>query len=147
MTTTERIRADLTASMKARDTERTMTLRMIQAALQNEQIAKGSEFGEEDAIAVLGRAAKQRNEAIEQYEKAGRQDLADKEAREREIITAYLPAQLSDAEIEVIVKESIALLGADSRKDTGRVIGAVMGKYKGQVDGKVVQAIAGKLLG
>lgn len=144
---TEQIRADLTASMKARDAGRTSTLRLLQAALKNEQIDKGHELEDDEALAVIGRAAKQRNEAIEQYEKAGRPELADKERQELEILSAYLPKQLGEAEIETIVKETIAAVGATTKKDIGAVMKDVMAKYRGQVDGKKVQQIAGRLLG
>lgn len=143
----ERIRTDLTASMKARDAARTSTLRLLQAALKNEQIDRGHELSDDEALAVIGRAAKQRNEAIEQYERAARADLADKERLELGILSAYLPAQLGDGELETIVTETIASVGATSKREIGAVIKDVMARYRGRVDGRKVQEIAGRLLG
>jgi len=146
-TLTETIRTDLTSAMKAREALRVSTLRLVQSMLKNEQIALGHELSDEEAIVVLVRAAKQRQESIEQYGKAGRQDLADKERQEREIIEAYLPKQLSEDEIETIVREAIATTGAQSKKDIGKVMGPIMSRYKGRIDGKKVQEIASRLLG
>ena len=120
---------------------------VLQAALKNEQIDKGRDLEDDEALAVISRAAKQRNEAIEQYDKAGRPELADKERGELEILSAYLPKQLGEAEIEAIVRETIVAVGATTKKDIGAVMKDVMAKYRGQVDGKKVQEVAGRLLG
>src|SRR5687768_4772524 len=99
MTLAEKIRADLTESMKARDAERTSTLRMVQAALKNEQIEKGHELSDEEVQVVLRRAVKQRQDSIEQYTKGGRPELAEKEAAEMRLLDIYLPKQMSDEEV------------------------------------------------
>ncbi len=143
---TEQIRADLTESMKARDAARTSALRMIQSALKNEQIEKGHELSDEEAQAVIRRAVKQRQDSIEQYEKGQRMDLADKERSEMELLSKYLPQQMPDEELERIVAEAIAAVGATSKQDAGKVMKQVMASHKGSVDGKRVQAIVGKLL-
>ncbi|HUO85328.1 MAG TPA: GatB/YqeY domain-containing protein [Thermoanaerobaculia bacterium] len=143
---TERIRRDLTAAMKARDAARTSTLRLLQAAIQNEEIDKGHTLSDEEAQVVLRRAAKQRADSIEQYERGSRNDLADKERAELEIIEGYLPRQLGDDETERIVHEAIALTGASSRKDTGLVMRELMARHKGQIDGKKAQEILQRLL-
>lgn len=143
----DQIRADLTTSMKARDTERTSTLRMVQAAIKNEQIEKGGEIDDADVLAVLKRSVKQRKDSIEQYEKANRQDLADKEKSELAILDAYLPAQMSDEDLDTLVKNAIAAVGAESKKDTGKVMKAIMADHRDAVDGKRVQEILGRLLG
>lgn len=146
MSLTEKIRADLTESMKARDTERTSTLRMIQAALKNEQIEKQHELSDEEVLVVLRRAVKQRQDSIEQYTKGGRKDLADKEASELRMLDIYLPKQMSDEEVEATVQAMIADVGATTKKDSGRVMKEIMAKYKGLIDGKKVQEIVGRLL-
>jgi len=146
MALTEQIRADLTAAMKARDTAKTSTLRMLQAAIKNEQIEKGAELEDADVMAVVRRAVKQRHDSVEQYEKAHRQDLADKEKAELVFLETYLPKQMSDAELEELVKETIAAVGAESKKDMGKVMKEIMANHRDTVDGKRVQAVLGKLL-
>ena len=146
MALTEQIRADLTAAMKARDAAKTSTLRMLQAAIKNEQIEKGGELDDGDVMAVVRRAVKQRNDSVEQYEKAGRQDLADKEKAELVILEVYLPKQMSDEELEALVKETIATVGAESKKDMGKVMKEIMASHRDTVDGKKVQAVLGRLL-
>ena len=142
----KRIRADLTAAMKARDSVKLSTLRMLQSMLRNEEIDKGRDLTDDEAINVLNRAAKQRAEAADQFSKGGRNDLADKEKHEHELIAKYLPEQLDESEIEQIAQETIRELGAESPADMGRVMGRIMGEYKGRVDGKTVQAIVSKKL-
>ncbi len=146
MSLTEQIRADLTAAMKARDAAKTSTLRMLQAALKNEQIERGSELEDGDVLVVVKRAVKQRNDSVEQFENAGRQELADKEKAELVVLEAYMPKQMSDAEVESLVKETIAAVGAESKKDSGRVMKEIMAKHRDTVDGKKVQAVLGRLL-
>src|SRR5205814_4555134 len=97
---TEQIRADLTESMKARTAERTSTLRMLQAALKNEQISVGHELSDEEAMAIIRKGIKQRIDSIEQFTKGNRPELAAKEKGEMEILKAYLPPELSEAELE-----------------------------------------------
>jgi uncharacterized protein YqeY len=145
-TLTERIRGELTESMKARDAARTSTLRMLQAAFKNEQIEKGHELSDEEAEAVIRRAVKQRQDSIEQYAKGGRQDLVDKETAELAMLQRYLPQQLGDAETEKLVQDVIQVVGAESKADVGRVMKEIMATHKGRVDGKKVQQILGRLL-
>lgn len=145
-TLTERVRTDLTASMKARDAAKTSTLRMLQSALKNEQIDKGHELSDEEAAAVIRRGVKQRLDSIEQFTKGNRPELAQKEQAELELLNSYLPQQLSDAEVEQVVRAAISQVGASSKKDSGAVMKTVMATHKGLVDGKKVQEIVGKLL-
>lgn len=146
MSLTEQIRADLTAAMKARDAAKTSTLRMLQAAIKNEQIEKGGDLEDADVMVVLKRAVKQRNDSIEQYEKAGRQDLADKEKAELVVLEAYMPQQMTDEELEALVRQTIAAVGAESKKDMGKVMKEIMASHRDTVDGKKVQAVLGRLL-
>src|SRR5256885_3950895 len=103
MSLSKQIVADLTASMKAQDAARTSTLRMVKAAMMNRQIEKGSELSDDDVQKLLRSLVKQRRDSIEQYEKAGRQELVDKEKAEIEVIEAYLPQAASQEEIEQAV--------------------------------------------
>ncbi len=146
MTLTERIRADLTAAMKSRAAARLSTLRLVQAALKNEQIEKGHELSDEEAEVVLRRQLKQRQDSVEQYRKGSREDLASKEEAEIAILQDYLPQLLSEAETEAVVDETIARTGAASKKDMGKVMKDIMAAHKGRVDGRIVQAILGRKL-
>ena len=146
MTLTEQVRADLTAAMRAKEAEKLSTLRMLQSALKNEQIEKMHELSDAEASVVVRRAVKQRQDSIEQYGKAGRQELADKEKRELAILETYLPKQMSDEALEGIIKTIIAATGAASKKDTGKVMKEIMAKHRDEVDGKKVQEILGRLL-
>lgn len=143
---TEQIRADLTESMKARTADRTSTLRMLQAALKNEQINAGHELSDEEALSVIRKSVKQRHDSIEQYTNAKRADLAAKEQAEVEILKHYLPPELSEAELESGLREIIASTGAQSKKDLGKVMKEATAKYKGRADGRKIQEIVARLL-
>jgi uncharacterized protein YqeY len=148
MTPLEKINQDITAAMKAKDTERLSALRMIKTALKNKEIDKMAALDEAEAIKVLQSLLKQRRDSIEQYTKAGRQELADKEAAEMKIIEEYLPAALDEAAISQVVEAAIAETGASSPAQMGQVMKAVMAKLAGQtVDGKVVSSIVKAKLG
>lgn len=146
MSVTETIRNDLTTAMKARDAERVSTLRMIQAALKNDQIEKGRELSDEEAMVVLRRAVKQRHDAAEQYDRGGRPELAEKERSEITLLEGYLPKAMSDDELEAKLRSIIEETGAASRKDSGRVMKEMMARHKGEVDGRRVQEALAKLL-
>jgi len=143
---TEQIRADLTASMKARTAERTSTLRMLQAAIKNEQISLGHELSDEEALAVVRKGVKQRLDSVEQYTKGNRPDLASKEAAEIEMLKVYLPPELSDAELESGLRDIIASTGAQTKKDMGKVMKEATARYKGRAEGRKIQEIVSRLL-
>lgn len=143
---TEKIRADLTAAMKAQEKERLSTIRMLQSALKNEQINAGHELSDEEAMSVIRKAVKQRQDSIEQYTNAGRTELADKERSEMELLKTYLPAELSEEELEAGMREIIASTGAQSKKDLGKVMKEATARYKGRADGKKIQEIVSRLL-
>lgn len=143
---TEQVRADLTESMKARTAERTSTLRMLQAAIKNEQISLGHELSDEEALAVVRKGVKQRLDSVEQYTKGNRPDLASKEAAEIEMLKVYLPPELSDAELESGLREIIASTGAQSKKDMGKVMKEASARYKGRAEGRKIQEIVSRLL-
>lgn len=145
-TLSEQIRADMTAAMKAQEKERLSTLRMLQSAIKNEQINAGHELSDEEALTVIRKAVKQRQDSIEQYTKGNRPELAEKERAELELLKAYLPPELTDEEIESGVREIIASTGAQSKKDMGKVMKEATARYRGRVDGKKIQEIVSRLL-
>jgi hypothetical protein len=139
MTLQDTIIADLTAAMKAQDTGRTGTLRMVKAALMNRQIDKGGELTDEEVQKALATLVKQRRDSIESYENAGRTELAAKEAAEITVIEAYLPQAATDDEINAAVEAAVAETGAASMKDMGTVMKAAMAHLAGKsADGKAV---------
>ena len=144
---TEKIRTELTAAMKARDAERLSTLRMLQSSFKYQQIESGHELSDEEAMAVIRKAVKQRLDSIEQFTKGNRPELADKERREMELLKTWLPPELTDEEIEAGVREIVAATGAQSKKDMGKVMKEASTRYKGRVDGRKLQEIVGRLLG
>ena len=143
---TEQVRADLTESMKARTAERTSTLRMLQAAIKNEQINVGHELSDDEALTVIRKGMKQRQDSIEQYTKGNRPELAAKEQSEMEILKTYMPPELSDSELESGLRDIIASTGAQSKKDMGKVMKEATARYKGRADGRKIQEIVGRLL-
>ncbi len=148
MTLTKQIVSDLTAAMKAQDAGRTSTLRMVKAAMMNRQIEKGSELDDEDMQKLLRSLVKQRRDSIEQYEKAGRQELVDKEKAEIDVIETYLPQAASQEEIEQAVSAAIADTGATSMKDMGKVMKAAQAALAGKnADGKLVSEVVKVKLG
>jgi len=142
MALTEKIIADLTTSMKAQDAARTSTLRMVKAAMMNRKIDKGAELDDDDMPKLLRSLVKQRKDSVEQYEKAGRNDLADKEQAEITVIESYLPQPATEAEIQQAVSAAIAETGASSMKDMGKVMKATQTALAGKnADGKLVSEI------
>ncbi len=135
----EQIVADMTTAMKARDSARTSTLRMLKAAIVNRQIEKGGELDDEELLKLLRTQLKQRRDSVEQYLKGSRQDLADKELAEIAVIEAYLPQAASPEEIDQAVAAAIAETGATSMKEMGAVMKAVMPRLAGKnADGRAV---------
>ena len=148
MSLKEQIISDMTASMKAQDAKRTSTLRMVKAAMMNREIEKGGQLDDEEMSKLLRSMVKQRRDSIEQYEKGARQDLADKEKAEIDIIEAYLPQAASREEIETAVAAAIAEVGAASMKDMGKVMKATQAALSGKnADGKTVSEIVKAKLG
>jgi uncharacterized protein YqeY len=149
MSQKDQIVADLTAAMKAKDAARTSTLRMLKAAIVNRQIEKGGELDDEEITKLLRSQVKQRRDSVEQYQKASRQDLADKETAEIEVIEGYLPQAASQEEIDQSVAEAIAETGATSMKEMGAVMKAAMNRLAGKnADGRLVsEAVKKKLSG
>ena len=139
MSLKERITGDMTAAMKSKDASRLSTLRMVKAAVQNREIEKGGELSDEELTKVLQSLVKQRRDSVEQYEKAGRAELAEKERAEIAVIEEYLPRAASREEIERAVAEAIAETGASSMKEMGAVMKAAQARLAGRnADGRAV---------
>ena len=142
MTLKQQLISDLTASMKAQDAARTSTLRMVKAGIMNREIEKGGELDDEETSKLLRSMVKQRRDSIEQYEKAGRAELAEKENAEIVVIESYLPNAASQEEIEAAVTAAIAETGATTMKDIGRVMKAAQARLAGKnADGRTVSEV------
>lgn len=144
----KKINEDLITSMKSKDELKTTTLRMIKSAAKNAEIAKRGkgDLTEEDIMGVLSTMVKQRKESAEQYEKANRKDLADKENTEISIIQEYLPKQLTPEELGEIIKATIQETGVAGMKEMGKLMKALMPKVKGKADGKLVNQMIKEIL-
>ena len=132
--------------MRERDELRRETLRMVLAEVKNKRIELGRDLEEPEVEATLQRCVKSRQDSVEQYANAGREELAAKERAEIEVIRAYLPEQLSADDVRAAVAEAIREAGATSKKDMGAVMKALMASYKGKIDGRLVQRLVGELL-
>ncbi|MGB9706744.1 MAG: GatB/YqeY domain-containing protein [Microgenomates group bacterium] len=142
----EKIRTDLNKALKEKDRLKIATLRFLLAEIHNFWMEKQKELSDEDIISVIRRQVKLRREAIEAYKKASRNDLAEKESKELEILSKYLPQEMPAGELEKLVKETIAETGAVGLKDFGKVMGMVMAKIKGRAEGSEVSQIVKKQL-
>jgi uncharacterized protein YqeY len=140
VTLKERITEDMKAAMRASEKERLSTIRMVQAAIKQREIDERIALDDAQVIAVLEKMVKQRKESIVQFEAGGRADLADKEKSEIALLQAYLPAQLSAAEVDAIIQEAITATGAASVKDMGKVMAVVKAKAAGRTDMGAVSA-------
>lgn len=137
----DRLKGDLKEAMKRGDGVATSTLRMLLSQLQYARIELKRDLQEEDCLAVLQRAVKTRREAIEQYDKGGRKDLADKERSEIAVVERYLPAAMSPEEVLRAVDALLRELGISEKKDLGRAMKEFMARHRGRVDGKSANAL------
>ncbi|HWU42136.1 MAG TPA: GatB/YqeY domain-containing protein [Bdellovibrio sp.] len=138
----EKISADVKAAMIAKETTKLGALRMLQAAIKNREIdMRPNPITPDEVLAVLKKLVKQRKESIEQFQQAGRQDLVDQESAELKVLEVYLPSQMSREQIEALVTEVIAALGAKTVKDMGPVMKEVIAKSAGAADNKVVSEV------
>jgi uncharacterized protein len=137
----EKLHEDLKQAMRDKDEIKVSTLRILIAEIKNAEIAKSQAISDQDIISVLQKEAKKRKEAAAGFRQGGREESAQVEEKELEVIQTYLPEQLSDEELTKIVKEAITELGASSIQDMGRVIGKVMSQEAGKVDGGRVSAL------
>jgi uncharacterized protein YqeY len=148
MSLKEQIISDMTAAMKAKDAARLSTLRMVKASVMNREIEKGSALTDEEVTKAMQTLVKQRRDSIEQYEKANRQELADKERAEIEVIEGYLPQAATREEIEQAVAAAINETGATSMREMGAVMKAVQARLAGRnADGRTVSEIVKARLG
>jgi len=146
MTLAEQIEKDYLETYKNKDEAKTSLLRMLKSSIQNAKIAQKSDLSDQDTIKIIQREVKQRIDAIEDYKKGGRADLAEKESKEIEYLKIYLPKELSDQELELIIKEGISQTGATGPSDFGKVMGATMPKIAGRATGDRVSQILKRLL-
>ena len=149
MTVIERVDSDLKEAMRAKDTTRLGVLRMLKSAFKYAAIAKSgaeAELNDAEAAQVIRKQAKQRLDSVESFEKGGRAELAEKEREELSILNAYLPQQMNADELEKVVRETIAEVGATSKAQMGAVMKALQAKVAGRVDGKTLSAEVQKQL-
>ena len=147
MPSQETLSQEIKAAMLARDAERLSTLRLLKSAIGYAQMErKTAGLSESDFVAVVQKEVKKRRDAIEQYEKGGRPELAEKEKQEIPVLEGFLPKPLSAEELEQLVKATIQELGAASKKEMGPVIKAVQAKAAGRSEGKTISAVVGRLL-
>jgi uncharacterized protein YqeY len=148
MTLKERITEDMKAAMRAKETDRLGAIRMLTAAIKQKEVDERIELDDAAVIGIVDKLLKQRKDSIEAFEKAGRQDLADKEVAEVKVLSAYLPARLSPDEIATQVKAIVAELGASGPGDMGKVMGAAKARLAGKADmGQVSAAVKAALAG
>jgi uncharacterized protein YqeY len=147
MSLLERLNNDMKQAMKNREKERLSVIRMLKASLQNEAIKLGkNELTEDEELTVLSREAKQRKDSLQEFQNAGREDLVEKIQTELSYLNEYMPKQLTEDELEQLVKETIAEVNASSKADLGKVMGAIMPKVKGKADGSLVNKLVQKHL-
>lgn len=140
----DKIQEDLKNAMLAHEEQKLSTIRMLKSALQYFEIQKGGagyEATDEDVVDVVGREIKKRKESIEMFEKGGRQELAEKEKNEMEVLKSYLPQQLTEEEIRSLVDEAISQTGASTMQDMGKVMGILSSQIKGKADGGFVSSL------
>lgn len=143
MSLAEQIQSDLTAAMKDRDKVRTATLRLVLAGIKNVRAepGHGQQVTDEEVRDIISREAKKRRESVQTYSDAGRDELAATEEAELDVLTDYLPAQMSEEEVRALVEQTVADVGATGPGDLGKVMGALMPKVKGKADGKMVNNV------
>jgi uncharacterized protein YqeY len=142
----DRLNQDMKQAMKDKDSLKLSTIRMLRSAIKNKEIDKRRALTDAEVEEVILSEVKKRNDSVTEYEKAGRQDLADKEKAEIEVLKAYLPEQLSEDEVRALVEEVIRETGASSKADMGKVMGVLMPKVKGRADGRLVNRLVTEAL-
>ncbi|CAM4026054.1 GatB/YqeY domain-containing protein [Cohnella lubricantis] len=146
MSLAERLNDDMKQAMKAQDKFRLSTIRMVRASVKNQEIELRRPLEDNEVLDILSREVKQRKDSLQEFTKAGRDDLAKDLEAEIAIIAQYLPEQLNEEEIKAIVTQTIQETGASSKADMGKLMGALMPKVKGRADGKLVNQIVQQLL-
>ena len=146
MSLKDRISEEMKEAMKAHEKERLAVIRMVRSAIRQTEIDGKTELDDAGVIAVISKELKMRKDSLEEFQKGGREDLVEKTQKEIEVLLPYLPAQLSQEEIEGLVREAVEATGASSMKDMGKVMGVLMPKVKGRADGKLVNSIVKGML-
>ncbi|KML27944.1 GatB/YqeY domain-containing protein [Rossellomorea marisflavi] len=142
MSLLDRLNDDMKQAMKNKEKEKLSVIRMLKASLQNEAIKFGKQqLSEDEELTVLSREVKQRKDSLQEFQSAGRDDLVEKLQAELTYVEIYMPKQLSEEEVSAIVQETVAEVGASSKADMGRVMGAIMPKVKGKADGALVNKL------
>ncbi len=141
MSLKEKITEDMKAAMRAKESEKLATIRLLTAAIKQREVDERIELSDEQVLAVIEKMIKQRKDSITQFEAGGRQDLADIEKAEMAVLSAYMPAQLSDAEVQAEVQAAVAQVGAAGPQDMGKVMGVLKGKLAGRADMTAVSAM------
>jgi len=142
----DQLNQDMKQAMKDKEALKLSVIRMLKAALKNEEIHQGRTLTEDDELAILTRELKQRQDSLHEFEKAGRSDLAEKTRLEIEVVKSYLPEELSEDELREMIREAISQVSATSKKDMGKVMSILMPKVKGRADGKLVNQMVSELL-
>lgn len=143
----DQLNQDMKEAMRSKDKLRLSVIRMVKGSMQNEAIKlKKDQLTDDEALTVLSREVKQRKDSLQEFEKVGRQDLADKLQEELQILATYMPEQLSEDELKQIVSQVISEVGATSKKEMGKVMGLVLPKVKGKADGGLVNKIVQQML-
>ena len=143
----ETLNSDMKDAMRAKESLRLMTIRQLRGAIKNKEIELGRSLVDDEILGVITTQVKQRREAAQMYRDNQRDELATKEEAELAVLQAYLPAQLDEAALRVLITEIISSVGADSPRDMGKVMGPVMAKTRGCADGKLVNQLVKELLG
>lgn len=146
MSLNERLNDDMKQAMKNQDKFKLSVIRMIRSAIKNVEIDQKKTLDDSEVLEILNREMKQRKDSLQEFEKAGRDDLAETVKKEIEVIAVYMPQQLTEEEIKVIVQQTIQETGASSKADMGKLMGALMPKVKGRADGKIVNQLVQQLL-
>lgn len=146
MSLKEKLMEDMKSSMKNKDTLRKNTITMVRASIKQREVDERVELTDEDIIDIIAKQVKEKRDVIQDFEKGGREDLVEQTKKEIEILLEYLPKQLTEEEVEEIVKDTIKEVGAKSIKDIGLIMKSVMPKIKGRADGSMVNSIARKYL-
>ncbi|KAA0560548.1 GatB/YqeY domain-containing protein [Rossellomorea aquimaris] len=142
MSLLNRLNDDMKQAMKNKEKEKLSVIRMLKASLQNEAIKHGKqELSEDEELTVLSREVKQRKDSLQEFQNAGREDLVGKIQTELTYVEIYMPKQLSEEEVSAIVQQTVAEVGATSKADMGKVMGAIMPKLKGKADGALVNKL------
>lgn len=146
MSLTKQLDQDMKLALKNKDKHKLSTIRMLKSAIKKEEIDKKRPLNDDEVLSVIMREVKQRKDSLAEYKEAGRDDLADKEQAEIEMLSAYLPEQMSEEELKSLVQEVIQEVGASSKADMGKVMSAIMPKVKGRADGRLVNQMVQEIL-